>query len=413
MSFYCRHGVFGAGKSFLIAVIIITLHRIFGDTLQVLFSSNTNVAVDRVLVILKGLGFQDKMVRVGNIKKISKEILPFTLQSQKSNDSDLKELQEMLKSNELSDDEIIIIQDTIIKFKNNQNRNLLQKSFLVATTCIASAYSLRFENEKIVFPICILDECSQITEPVSLLVLGHFGIQRVLLIGDPKQLPPTLPPRTKIPGKYGLERTLFERLEDRGNSKIPLYTQYRCCPSVSRISNQLFYNNKLVDGVLEREKLFQLLNKTCFIDISGKEESVVGSGSLINVEEVRCIGRFVKVILGSNRLEEKEIGVISLYKAQSERIFKELEGRIAVNTCDAFQGAEKEMICLSTVRTKESSGFIDDPKRLNVALTRGRRYLVIFGSLNALKCNQLWKEITKYCQMWTIADLQEFEKKTI
>lgn len=70
---------------------------------------------------------------------------------------------------------------------------------------------------------------------------------------------------------------------------------------------------------------------------------------------------------------------------------------VQVSTVDAFQGAEKEIIILSCVRTRQI-GFIDSEKRMNVALTRGRRHLLIVGNLACLRKNHLWGRVIQHCE---------------
>jgi len=83
--------------------------------------------------------------------------------------------------------------------------------------------------ERATFPIIILDECSQLMEPTSLIPISRFGCQQLMLVGDPKQLPPVLNAESKVPG--GLDRTLFDRLVELGHVPIPLAIQYRVISS--------------------------------------------------------------------------------------------------------------------------------------------------------------------------------------
>lgn len=114
------------------------------------------------------------------------------------------------------------------------------------------------------FPITILDECSQMTETTSLLPLASFGCQKCLLIGDPKQLPPTLP--SADVGITGLELTLFERLSS--NIKpLQLRTQYRCQKEIAEIANSLFYDNMLINGSKYSENLLSAIPIVSFFNI--------------------------------------------------------------------------------------------------------------------------------------------------
>ena len=235
------HGVFGSGKSYLIAVLILFFHKAttlgylnMDPPLRIIISSNTNVAVDRVLQSVLKCGFTD-FVRIGSLKKISKSILPFTVQCKKE---DLKDLKDMLKQDSLSQSERKDILNAIKKFKSEQSKNRISKAFLIGVTCLASVFETLNDVSA---SLVILDECSQViyimktfdivfhkmTEPTSLLSISRFNPKRLLLVGDPLQLSPTLLQSCKK-GVNGLERTLFERLAQDGlSTPILLKTQYR------------------------------------------------------------------------------------------------------------------------------------------------------------------------------------------
>uniref|UniRef100_A0ABK0LTC4 Zinc finger, GRF-type containing 1 n=1 Tax=Rattus norvegicus TaxID=10116 RepID=A0ABK0LTC4_RAT len=313
------HGVFGAGKSYLLAVVILFLVELFekcdseavgrARPWKLLISSSTNVAVDRVLLGLLSLGFE-KFIRVGSVRKIAKPVLPY-----------------------------------------------------------------RFECEKLI------------------------------LVGDPKQLPPTIQGSDAAHGN-GLEQTLFDRLCLMGHKPIQLRTQYRCHPVISAIANDLFYEGNLVNGISERERspVLEWLPTLCFYNVTGTEQ-VERENSFVNVAEAAFTLKLIRSLIASG-LEGSMIGVITLYKSQMYKICSLLSAvdvdhpdvkAVEVSTVDAFQGAEKEIIILSCVRTRQV-GFIDSEKRMNVALTRGRRHLLIIGSLSCLRKNQLWGRVIQHCK---------------
>ncbi|KAI8819486.1 AAA domain-containing protein [Fimicolochytrium jonesii] len=233
------HGVFGAGKSFLVSVIVIFLHKAMAsgclrkpDKFKVLVASMTNVAVDRILLELLRLEFRD-FVRVGSLKKIAKPVLPFTAQA-KNDHEDTRDLQDLLNG-ELTPEERRDVEETMAKFKKNMNKSITEKAFLVGATCLATTFeSFDWYQNTVV----ILDECSQMTEPMSLLPLARFGSQKALLVGDPLQLPPTIPTTADPSRKDGLERTLFERLAESGLTPVLLRTQYRVsCAKINHPSH--------------------------------------------------------------------------------------------------------------------------------------------------------------------------------
>ncbi|XP_075716642.1 5'-3' DNA helicase ZGRF1 isoform X2 [Rhinoderma darwinii] len=406
------HGVFGAGKSYLLAVVILFLVQLFETHnppeehgsfhWKLLISSSTNVAVDRVLLGLLDLGF-DRFIRVGSIRKIAKPILPHSLHSGSENESEqLKELQALLKE-DLTPGEKAYVRKSIELHKLGTNKTLLGQVRVVGATCAACPFPC-LSNLK--FPVVVLDECSQMTEPASLLPIARFQCEKLILVGDPKQLSPTIQ-GSDANHAYGLEQTLFNRLCLMGHQAVMLKTQYRCHPSISAVVNELFYEGQLLDGVSheDRKPLLDWLPTLCFYNANGIEK-VEGNSSFCNVEEASFTVKLIQSLVASG-IQGSMIGVITLYKSQMNKICSMLSSAavcdpsnmkaIQVSTVDAFQGAEKEIIILSCVRTRQV-GFIDSEKRMNVALTRGKRHLLIVGSLACLRKNKLWEQVIHHCE---------------
>ncbi|KAI8923272.1 P-loop containing nucleoside triphosphate hydrolase protein [Entophlyctis helioformis] len=337
------HGVFGAGKSFLVGVVVIFLHRVRqsglfvdGDRMRIAISSMTNVAVDLILLNLLDLGFTE-FVRVGSLSKIAKPVLPYTAQAAKSPSDDIKELKSMLEDTTLTVSERREVQRAIQVFRANENKEAVAKAFVIGTTCLAATFD----------------------RPRS-------------ACGDPYQLPPTVPslldgsPPTAVwpppppsptnTPPHGLEWTLFERLADTSLVPIMLRTQYRCHPLIAQLSSTLFYESRLLNGVdaAQRPPLVPGLPPVSFMAVEAGCESSARGGSTANVVECTLVCDLAWQIIESG-VDPSDVGIITL----------------CVSTVDAYQGAEKLVIILSTVRTK-SKGFIEDPRRINVALTRAK-----------------------------------------
>ncbi|XP_044157691.1 protein ZGRF1 [Bufo gargarizans] len=406
------HGVFGAGKSYLLAVVVLFLVQLFEvhnpPEERVLFhwklliSSSTNVAVDRVLLGLLDLGF-DQFIRVGSIRKIAKPILPHSLHAGSENESEqLKELQALLKE-DLTPGEKAYVRKSIELHKLGTNKTLLGQVRVVGATCAACPFPCL---SNLTFPVVILDECSQMTEPASLLPIARFCCEKLILVGDPKQLSPTIQ-GSEAAHAYGLEQTLLNRLCLMGHQAVKLTTQYRCHPTISAIANELFYEGSLSNGVSheDRKPLLAWLPTLCFYNASGTEQ-VEGNNSFYNVEEANFTVKLIQSLIASG-IQGSIIGVITLYRSQMNKICYMLSSAavcdpldmkaVQVSTVDAFQGAEKEIIILSCVRTRQV-GFIDSEKRMNVALTRGKRHLLIVGSLACLRKNNLWEQVIHHCE---------------
>ncbi|KAM6220972.1 5'-3' DNA helicase ZGRF1 [Rhynchocyon petersi] len=405
------HGVFGAGKSYLLAVVILFFVQLFemseaptvGNARQwkLLISSSTNVAVDRVLLGLLSLGFE-KFVRVGSVRKIAKPVLPYSLHASSENENEqLKELHALMKDN-LTPVERVYVRKSIEQHKLGTNKTLLKQVRVVGVTCAACPFSCLNELK---FPVVVLDECSQITEPASLLPIARFECEKLILVGDPKQLPPTIQ-GSDAAHESGLEQTLFDRLCLMGHKPILLRTQYRCHPAISAVANDLFYEGNLMNGISETERspLLEWLPTLCFYNVKGLEQ-IERDNSFHNVAEAAFILKLIQSLIASG-VAGSMIGVITLYKSQMYKLCHLLNAvdfdhsnikAVQVSTVDAFQGAEKEIIILSCVRTRQL-GFIDSEKRMNVALTRGRRHLLIVGHLTCLRKNHMWARVIQHCE---------------
>ncbi|XP_025957522.2 5'-3' DNA helicase ZGRF1 isoform X3 [Dromaius novaehollandiae] len=407
------HGVFGAGKSYLLSVVILFLVQLFESSeakdgqrpvpWKLLIASSTNVAVDRILLGLLDLGFES-FIRVGSIRKIAKPILPYSLHAGSGNENEqLKELLALMKE-DLTPVERIYVRKSIEQHKLGTNKAILQQVKVVGVTCAACPFSCM---NTLKFPVVVLDECSQMTEPASLLPIARFQCEKLVLVGDPKQLPPTIQGSDSVHEK-GLEQTLFDRLSLMGHKAILLRTQYRCHPAISAIANELFYEGILINGVSEEDRspLLDWLPTLCFYSVSGMEQ-IERDNSFYNMAEAHFTVKLIQCLIASG-VEGSAIGVITLYKSQMCKIQNLLSGvhsealeikAVQVSTVDAFQGAEKEIIVLSCVRTRQV-GFIDSEKRMNVALTRAKRHLLIVGNLACLSKNRLWGRVIHHCKGW-------------
>nr|XP_055241169.1 protein ZGRF1 isoform X6 [Gorilla gorilla gorilla]XP_055241170.1 protein ZGRF1 isoform X6 [Gorilla gorilla gorilla] len=405
------HGVFGAGKSYLLAVVILFFVQLFEKSeaptignarpWKLLISSSTNVAVDRVLLGLLSLGFEN-FIRVGSVRKIAKPILPYSLHAGSENESEqLKELHALMKE-DLTPTERVYVRKSIEQHKLGTNRTLLKQVRVVGATCAACPFPCMNDLK---FPVVVLDECSQISEPASLLPIARFECEKLILVGDPKQLPPTIQ-GSDAAHENGLEQTLFDRLCLMGHKPILLRTQYRCHPAISAIANDLFYKGALMNGVteIERSPLLEWLPTLCFYNVKGLEQ-IERDNSFHNVAEATFTLKLIQSLIASG-IAGSMIGVITLYKSQMYKLCHLLSAvdfhhpdikTVQVSTVDAFQGAEKEIIILSCVRTRHV-GFIDSEKRMNVALTRGKRHLLIVGNLACLRKNRLWGRVIQHCE---------------
>ncbi len=243
------------------------------------------------------------------------------------------------------------------------------------------------------FDLALLDEASQATEPLALLAIERAD--KIILAGDPFQLPPTV--ISPEAGKLGLDVSLFERLLKEHGDRIRrmLEVQHRMHESIAAFSSERFYGGRLVahqsvakhllrdlEGVADTERTHTPLE---FIDTAGtghNEESPPGSPSRRNPGEADLVQREVDGLLADG-VNPEQIAVISPYEAQV-RILRDRikDDRIEIDTVDAFQGREKEAVVVSLCRSNPEGdlGFLTDIRRMNVAITRARRRLCVVGA---------------------------------
>lgn len=282
------------------------------------------------------------------------------------------------------------------------------------------------------FDVVIIDEAAQCGEPDVLIpITGRKARSPVdksrdiplhcVLVGDPKQLPATVLSTTPAV-EQALGKSLFERMgEVAGSSVHMLRTQYRMHPEISRFSSEQFYNRRLVNGAnvkaQDMHKAFHFdarkrFGPLTFLDTSvcrrAGEERTRG-GSVINRGEAHIIVMSLVSLMLLYRCNDLrgKIAVLSPYRRQVLHLRDVIGAHpdlqyadIEVSTIDGIQGREKSIIFLSTVRsgTHRGIGFVDDSRRLNVAITRAKHALVIVGNATALSDNSAtWASLIWHC----------------
>ena len=290
--------------------------------------------------------------------------------------------------------------DEIKRIENRMIKDIIDSSdVILATNSSAALESIA----RVKFDVAIIDEASQATIPSVLIPIAKA--HRFILAGDHKQLPPTI-----ISDRAGeLEKTLFEELIRKYPHKSQLLNvQYRMNNLLMKFPNQEFYNNGLksdasvddinindiLDSTQKEEAL--LFIDTSNVDIEG-ETHLKDSKSIVNHIEAEISSNIVNDYLNIG-VEEEDIGIISPYADQVKVI--QVMPPVEVKTVDGFQGREKEIIIISTVRSNDNGniGFLKDLRRLIVAITRAKRKLIIIGNKNTLKTNPTYDRLIKFCE---------------
>ncbi|XP_031387616.1 uncharacterized protein LOC116200831 isoform X2 [Punica granatum] len=264
--------------------------------------------------------------------------------------------------------------------------------------------------------LLVIDEAAQLKECESVIPLQLLGLRHAILIGDECQLPAVVKSDVSKEARFG--RSLFERLSSLGKLKHPLNVQYRMHPSISCFPNQTFYDGQIRDGPKVTHESYSkqylpglMFGSFSFINVSeGREEREVNGSSLRNPVEADVAAQILRNLYEAWSLSLKEnlsVGIISPYAAQvgaiSERLGKKYEYSdgftVTVNSVDGFQGREQDIVILSTVRSNHqgSIGFLANPNRTNVALTRARYCLWILGNQRTLRgSSTVWEALVYY-----------------
>ncbi len=266
---------------------------------------------------------------------------------------------------------------------------LIERSPVVCATAAGADSDLLREHH---FDLLVLDEATQAPDPIALVAIAHA--RRLVLAGDHEQLPPTIiDPRAEA---GGLGTTLFDRLaRTTPEASRMLSTQYRmhadlmAFPSVTRYEGKLVAApevaaHRLEDlGVRPDESRATPL---ILVDTAGKgwEDRADESGSWFNqAQAARCVAEVRRLL--SRGLAPEQVSVITPYNAQRALLRAEL-GAVEVSTVDGFQGRENEAVVVDLVRSNALGkvGFVKDRRRLNVALTRARRLLMVIADTATL-----------------------------
>lgn len=327
----------------------------------------------------------------------------------------------------------------------------LQEYRVLITTLITASRLVSAQFPITHFTHIFIDEAGHSMEPESLVPiaglvevneLGNPGGQLVLA-GDPRQLGPVL--RCPLTQRFGLGHSMLERLltynalykkgPDGFNPHFitKLLRNYRSHPTILDIPNKLYYDEELQACAdrMDRERfcnwegLPQQGFPIIFHGVMGKDEREGNSPSFFNPEEAATVTTYLKQLLvpsskkGKVRLSPRNVGVISPYRKQVEkirycitRLDKDLRGLddikdLKVGSVEEFQGQERSVIIISTVRSSQSFvqldldfnlGFLKNPKRFNVAVTRAKALLIVVGNPLLLGHDPDWKVFLDFCK---------------
>ncbi|BGP22712.1 ATP dependent helicase [Rhodotorula toruloides] len=391
----------GTGKTVTSASIVYHLSKM--NPGQVLVAAPSNVAVDQLTEKIHQTGLKVVRVTAKSREALESSVSFLTLHAQVANSDTHPELSKLIQ---LKQEQGELSSSDERKFKGLTRmveKEILTNADVICATCVGCG-DPRLKNLK--FRTVLIDEATQATEPECMIPLT-FGVKQLVMVGDHSQLGPTI--MNKKAARAGLNQSLFERLILLGNRPIRLQVQYRMHPCLSEFPSNMFYEGTLQNGVTAPERLRknvdfpwpQPTTPMYFHQNLGQEEISSSGTSFLNRTEASNVEKIVTRFFKAGVMPS-QIGIITPYEGQRSYLVsymqmngslkKELYKEIEVASVDAFQGREKDYVIMSCVRSNEHQGigFLNDPRRLNVALTRAKYGLVILGNPKVLSKHALW-----------------------
>ncbi len=427
------HGPPGTGKTTtMVQAIIQTVQQ----EKQVLVCAPSNAAVD---LLTEKLSEQNmRVVRIGHPARVTDINLSKTLDAQIASHEYYKDLKKLRRKSEELREMGYKYKRKYGQAEREQRRRLLDEAFklraeaeqleyyimsdifskadVITSTLVGAASSLIKGAQ---FRTGFIDEAAQALEGASWIPL--LRCERVVFAGDHCQLPPTI--KSYEAARQGLGETLFEKCIQRQQAlgspvDAMLQTQYRMHEQIMDFSSRYFYEGQLkAHESVRNATLDGGQPPLTFIDTAGcgfTEKTEPESLSTYNEEEAQLLLRHLNDLIGEvgvGKVMETSItiGIISPYKAQvrlltelyeSYEYLQPVKDQLTIDTVDAFQGRERDVIYISLVRSNEKTeiGFLSDIRRMNVAMTRARKKLVIFGDSATLGSHAFYDELLDHVQ---------------
>ncbi|KAJ5166118.1 tRNA-splicing endonuclease [Penicillium canariense] len=288
--------------------------------------------------------------------------------------------------------------------KRRIQQEIIDGAHVICTTLSGSGHDM-FQSMNVEFESVIIDEAAQCIE-LSALIPLKYGCSKCVLVGDPKQLPPTV--LSKMASRFQYEQSLFVRMQKNFPRDVHLLDiQYRMHPDISLFPSLAFYDGKLQDGPgmgklrIRPWHQSELLSPYRFFDVQGMHQSATKGHSLINYAELQVAMQLYDRLVTDVRDYDfaGKIGIITPYKGQlremkiqfAARYGEDILKKVDFNTTDAFQGRESEVIIFSCVRASNKGiGFLADIRRMNVGLTRAKSSLWVLGNSRSLMQGEFW-----------------------
>jgi superfamily I DNA and/or RNA helicase len=389
------HGPPGTGKTTTLVAAIVELAK---QDKKILITASSNAATDHLLQQCVQAGL--KGVRVGNVAKVEEDNQAMTIDALLARDPDFKRIRELKKraiefkkmggkykrsfGKEEADQRRLLFQEAknLQKEARDWEQYLIEKhieeSQVVAATLIGANHGLIKDRK---WDVVVIDEAGQALAPACLVAIAHAD--KVVLAGDPHQLPPTV--KSNQLSVKPLHTTLLDVVVKANPESVYfLDTQYRMNHAIMHFSNLKFYQERLrAHDSVHDHCWHEGQHPVVFLDTAGcgfEEQKGEEGESLQNEEEIRMILQHME---RWSTNQNHGIAVISPYRAQVTRMQETLKDlpNLEVNTIDSFQGQEADVVYISLVRSNAAGeiGFLKDYRRMNVAMTRARKGLIVIG----------------------------------
>ena len=414
------HGPPGTGKTTtLVEAVYETLHR----ENQVLVCAQSNMAVDWISEKLVDRGVS--VLRIGNPSRVNDKMLSFTYERRFESHPDYPQLWSIRKAirelyarsrkgaeREAVRQKINSLKDRATELEIRINESLFSEARVIACTLVGSANRL-LTGQK--FGTLFIDEAAQALEAACWIPIRKAD--RVILAGDHCQLPPTVKAPEAL--RAGLGHTLMQTIvKNKPDTVSLLKLQYRMNDEIMRFSSEWFYGGMLQSApevkyrsILDFDTPIEWINTE---GLDCNEEFIGENYGRINKSEaelsIEQLKGYITQIGRERFLDERiDVGMISPYKAQvqylrrlvrNDAFFKPYRQAITINTVDGFQGQERDVILISLVRANEEGqiGFLNDLRRMNVAITRARMKLIILGDASTLTRHAFYKKLYTYIE---------------
>uniref|UniRef100_A0A1B6GSP2 RNA helicase n=1 Tax=Cuerna arida TaxID=1464854 RepID=A0A1B6GSP2_9HEMI len=320
-----------------------------------------------------------------------------------------------------------------------ETKKILENDIIIVTIITAGRLVTGGVDGK--FQFVYIDECGQASEPESLVAIAGLITTKkrrisgqLVMAGDPEQLGPVL--SSELAVDFGLGVSLLERLMKHvdlykrdpvsgyNNQYLTKLVQnYRSHPAILRIPNRLFYDNELetkgnpdiINMAVGWEVLPNPQFPLIFHGIQGKDQRESNSPSYFNRQEIDQVIIYLKKLFNFGlpngyKVKNEDIGVITPYRKQVQKFrkaFSILGWDIKVGSVEEFQGSEKLIVFISTVRSsialvdedyRFNLGFLKNPKRFNVSVTRAKALLIVVGNPKILRHDKQWYQLLNYCR---------------